>query len=149
MKKAVISEQAKTRYTDDELDEFKQIILQKLEKAHSDLQLLTDAYTTGNEHDTNDTSPTFKVLEEGYQVFSKEENSKFAARQEKFIKSLENALIRIENKSYGVCRVTGKLIPKDRLRSVPHATLSIEAKRVQSAPSVIQRQAIDQLDHEE
>ncbi|MEI6890145.1 MAG: TraR/DksA family transcriptional regulator [Bacteroidales bacterium] len=149
MKKAVIPEQAKTRYTDDELDEFKQIILQKLEKAHSDLQLLTDAYTTGNEHDTNDTSPTFKVLEEGYQVFSKEENSKFAARQEKFIKSLENALIRIENKSYGVCRVTGKLIPKDRLRSVPHATLSIEAKRVQSAPSVIQRQAIDQLDHEE
>lgn len=149
MKKAVIPEQAKTRYTDDELDEFKQIILQKLEKAHNDLQLLTDAYTTGNEHDTNDTSPTFKVLEEGYQVFSKEENSKFAARQEKFIKSLENALVRIENKSYGICRVTGKLIPKDRLRSVPHATLSIEAKRIQTAPAVLQRQAIDLLDHEE
>jgi len=149
MKKAAVTEKAKTRYTDEELEEFKQIILQKLEKAHNDLQLLTDAYTTGNEHDTNDTSPTFKVLEEGYQVFSKEENSKFAARQEKFIKSLENALVRIENKSYGICRVTGKLIPKDRLRSVPHATLSIEAKRIQTAPAVLQRQAIDLLDHEE
>ena len=149
MKKATAPEKAKTRYTDEELEEFKQIILQKLEKAHNDLQLLTDAYTTGNEHDTNDTSPTFKVLEEGYQVFSKEENSKFAARQEKFIKSLENALIRIENKTYGICRVTGKLIPKDRLRSVPHATLSIEAKRVQTAPSVVQKQTTDLLDHEE
>ena len=149
MKKAAAPDKAKTRYTDEELEEFKQIILQKLEKAHNDLQLHTDAYTTGNEHDTNDTSPTFKVLEEGYQVFSKEENSKFAARQEKFIKSLENALVRIENKSYGICRVTGKLIPKDRLRSVPHATLSIEAKRIQTAPAVLQRQAIDLLDHEE
>ncbi len=149
MKKATAPEKAKTRYTDEELDEFRQIILQKLEKARNDLQLLTDAYTTGNEHDTNDTSPTFKVLEEGYQVFSKEENSKFAARQEKFIKSLENALIRIENKSYGICRVTGKLIPKDRLRSVPHATLSIEAKRVQATPSLTPRQAIDLPDHEE
>ena len=149
MKKATAPEKAKTRYTDDELEEFKQIILQKLEKAHNDLQLLTDAYTTGNEHDTNDTSPTFKVLEEGYQVFSKEENSKFAARQEKFIKSLENALIRIENKTYGICRVTGKLIPKDRLRSVPHATLSIEAKRVQAVPTAVQRPAADALDHEE
>ncbi len=149
MKKAATPEKAKTRYTDEELEEFKQIILAKLEKAKNDLELLTDAYTTGNEHDTNDTSPTFKVLEEGYQVFSKEENSKFAARQEKFIKSLENALIRIENKSYGICRVTGKLIPKDRLRSVPHATLSIEAKRVQAAPSALQRPATDVLDHEE
>ena len=94
--------------------------------------MLTESYTTGNDHDTNDTSPTFKVLEEGYQVFSKEENSKFAARQSKFIKALENALIRIENKSYGICRATGKLIPKDRLRIVPHATLSIEAKRQQT-----------------
>jgi len=148
MKKAAAPEKAKTRYTDEELEEFKQIILQKLEKAHNDLQLLTDAYTTGNEHDTNDTSPTFKVLEEGYQVFSKEENSKFAARQEKFIKSLENALIRIENKTYGICRVTGKLIPKDRLRSVPHATLSIEAKRVQAVPVAVPR-SISELDHEE
>lgn len=127
MKKAA-STVEKTRYSDEELDEFRLIILNKLEKARNDLKLLTESYTTGNEHDTNDTSPTFKVLEEGYQVFSKEENSKFAARQEKFIKALENALVRIENKTYGICRVTGKLIPKDRLRSVPHATLSIEAK---------------------
>jgi len=126
----------KNRYSDEELEEFKLIILSKLEKAQNDLQLLTESYTTGNDHDTNDTSPTFKVLEEGYQVFSKEENSKFAARQEKFIKSLENALIRIENKTYGICRVTGKLIPKDRLRIVPHATLSIEAKRMQAAVPV-------------
>lgn len=124
----------KSRYSDEELEEFRQIILNKLEKAEKDLQLLTESYTTGNNNDTNDTSPTFKVLEEGYQVFSKEENSKFAARQEKFIKSLENALVRIENKTYGICRVTGKLIPKDRLRSVPHATLSIEAKMMQAAP---------------
>jgi len=124
--------QEKNRYSDEELEEFKQIIMKKLDKARNDLTMLTESYTTGNEHDTNDTSPTFKILEEGYQVFSKEENSKFAARQEKFIKSLENALIRIENKTYGICRVTGKLIPKDRLRIVPHATLSIEAKRVQT-----------------
>jgi RNA polymerase-binding transcription factor DksA len=121
----------KNRYTDWELEEFRQIILKKLEKARNDLQLLTESYTISNDHDTNDTSPTFKVLEEGYQVFSKEENSKFAARQSKFIKALENALIRIENKTYGICRVTGKLIPKDRLKIVPHATLSIEAKRQQ------------------
>ncbi|MEI7527251.1 MAG: TraR/DksA C4-type zinc finger protein [Mariniphaga sp.] len=140
MKKATGTTQTeKNRYSDEELDEFKQIILKKLVKAHNDLKLLTESYTTGNEHDTNDTSPTFKVLEEGYQVFSKEENSKFAARQEKFIKSLENALIRIENKTYGICRVTGKLIPADRLRSVPHATLSIEAKRVQVAAPVAVR----------
>lgn len=136
MKKTPVApEKERTRYSDEELEEFRQIILKKLEKAHKDLHLLTESYTTGNEHDTNDTSPTFKVLEEGYQVFSKEENSKFAARQEKFIKSLENALVRIENKTYGICRVTGKLIPKDRLRSVPHATLSIEAKRNQAPPS--------------
>jgi RNA polymerase-binding transcription factor DksA len=140
MKKATgTPQQEKTRYSDEELEEFRLIILNKLEKARNDLKLLTESYTTGNEHDTNDTSPTFKVLEEGYQVFSKEENSKFAARQEKFIKSLENALIRIENKTYGICRVTGKLIPKDRLRSVPHATLSIEAKRVQVVAPVAVR----------
>ncbi len=121
-------EKTKTRYSDEELEEFKQIILKKLEKARRDLKLLTEAFTMSNEHDTNDTSPTFKVLEEGYQVLSKEENSRLAARQDKFIKSLEAALIRIENKTYGVCRATGKLIAKERLRSVPHATLSIEAK---------------------
>lgn len=119
---------AKNRYSDEELMEFKEIILKKLEKARRDLELLTEAYTQSNEHDTNDTSPTFKVLEEGHAVMSKEENSRLAARQQKFINNLENALIRIENKTYGICRVTGKLISKERLRSVPHATLSIDAK---------------------
>ena len=134
-------EMIKNRYSDEELEEFRKIILSKLEKAHNDLKLLTESYTTGNDHDTNDTSPTFKVLEEGYQVFSKEEDSKFAARQSKFIKALENALIRIENKSYGICRATGKLIPKDRLRIVPHATLSIEAKRQQTTVTIPPPQA--------
>ena len=118
----------KNRYSDEELEEFREIILRKLEKARNDLELLTEAYTNSNEHDITDTSPTFKVLEEGYQVLSKEENSRLAARQQKFIRGLENALIRIENKSYGICRVTGKLISKERLRSVPHATLSMDAK---------------------
>jgi DnaK suppressor protein len=123
--------QEKTRYSKEELQEFKEIILQKLEKAKKDLKLLTEAYTNANEHGTNDTSPTFKVLEEGNLVLSKEENSRLAARQQRFIKDLEIALIRIENGTYGVCRETGKLISKERLRSVPHATLSIEAKNQQ------------------
>jgi len=118
----------KTRYSDEELEEFKEIIIVKLEKARNDLKMLTEAYTNSDEHGTNDTSPTFKVLEEGYSVLSKEENSRLASRQQKFINSLENALIRIENKTYGICRATGKLISKERLRSVPHATLSIDAK---------------------
>ncbi len=118
----------KTRYSDEELKEFKEIILKKLEEARAGLKLLTEAYTTQNANDTNDTSPSFKILEEGSQVLSKEENGQLAARQQKFIRDLENALIRIENKTYGLCRVTGKLISKERLRSVPHATLSIEAK---------------------
>lgn len=118
----------KNRYSDAELEEFRAIILNKLDKAGSDLKLLTEAISTGDVNGTDDTSPTFKVLEEGYQVLSKEENGRLAARQQKFINNLENALIRIENKTYGICRVTGKLIPKERLRIVPHATLSIEAK---------------------
>jgi len=118
----------KTRYSDEELQEFRAIIMKKLEEARAGLKILTEAYTTQNANDTNDTSPSFKILEEGSQVLSKEENSQLAARQQKFIRDLENALIRIENKSYGVCRVTGKLISKERLRSVPHATMSIEAK---------------------
>lgn len=118
----------KTRYSDSELQEFKEIILKKLGKAKHDLQMLTEAYINNNEHGTNDTSPTFKVLEEGNAVLTKEENSKLAARQEKFIQNLEMALIRIENKTYGICRETGKLIAKERLKSVPHATLSIDAK---------------------
>lgn len=131
------TESKKTRYTDEELEEFKQIILDKLAKAREDLKLLTEAYTNNSENDTNDTSPTFKVLEEGQQVLSKEENSRMAARQTRFINNLENALLRIQNKSYGICRVTGKLIAKERLKAVPHATLSIDAKLAQSKPEIM------------
>ena len=131
MKKKDMKDEKRTRYSDEELLEFKTLIEGKLEKASNDLELLTEAYTNADEHGTNDTSPTFKVLEEGYQVLSKEENSRLAARQSKFIQNLENALVRIENKTYGICRATGKLISKERLRSVPHATLSIEAKNKQ------------------
>ncbi len=120
--------QEKARYSDQELMEFKELILKKLGKARIDYKLLTDAYTNKGDNDINDTSPTFKVLEEGSNVLSKSENSRLAERQRKFIESLEFALVRIENKTYGICRVTGKLISKERLKSVPHATLSIEAK---------------------
>jgi RNA polymerase-binding transcription factor DksA len=119
------------RYSDEELEEFRKIIIAKLDEARNDLTLLVEAYTNLNENDTNDTAPSFKVLEEGYNVNSKEENAQMALRQQKFIKNLENALVRIENKTYGICRETGKLISKERLRSVPHATLSIEAKLAQ------------------
>ena len=112
----------------EELEEFTVLILEKLEKAQRDLKMLTDAYTNNNEHGTNDTSPTFKVLEEGYQVLSKEENSRLAARQQKFINNLENALVRIKNGTYGICIDTGKLIGKARLKAVPHTQHSIEAK---------------------
>ena len=122
------TETKKSRYSDSELQEFKEIIQGKVEKAKADLKMLTEAYINNNDNGTNDTSPTFKVLEEGNAVLTKEENSKLAARQERFIQNLEMALIRIENKTYGICRETGKLIPKERLRSVPHATLSIDAK---------------------
>lgn len=134
-KKESSKEQPKLRYSDEELQEFRELILKKLEKARHDLELLTDAFTGKNENDTLDTSPTFKVLEEGYSVMSKEENSHLASRQQKFINSLEAALIRIENKTYGICRVTGNLISKERLRAVPHATLSIEAKLQQKPVS--------------
>jgi len=127
--------QEKTRYSDEELLEFKQIILDKIKTASADLLLLTEAYSLKNENDTNDTAPSVKVLEEGSQVLSKEENSQLALRLQKFIRDLENALIRIENKTYGICRVTGKLISKERLRSVPHATLSMEAKLNQQKPN--------------
>lgn len=130
-----MNETPKKRYADDELEEFKEIIMSKLGKAQEDLALLTEAYTNHSEHDTNDTSPTFKVLEEGQQVLSKEENSRMAARQQRFITNLENALVRIQNKSYGICRVSGKLISKERLRAVPHATLSIDAKLKMAKPN--------------
>jgi RNA polymerase-binding transcription factor DksA len=121
----------KNAYTDKELNEFKQIIIEKIERAKEDLSLLKSAYANDADNGTEDTSPTFKAFEEGSTTLSKEENMKLAMRQEKFINNLENALIRIQNKSYGVCRVTGKLISKDRLKLVPHSTLSIEAKKMQ------------------
>jgi len=119
------------RYSDKELAEFKKLIIEKIEKAQHDLELIKSAYMNDHNNGTDDTSPTFKAFEEGSETMSKEANSQLAIRQEKFIRDLKNALIRIENKTYGVCRVTGKLINKERLKLVPHATLSIEAKNMQ------------------
>jgi len=119
------------RYSDKELEEFRVLIQEKILKAQRDLELIKSAYMNDHNNGTDDTSPTFKAFEEGSKVMSKEANSQLAIRQEKFIRDLKNALIRIENKTYGVCRVTGKLINKDRLKLVPHATLSIEAKNMQ------------------
>ena len=121
----------KTRFSDNELLEFREIIVNKIEKAEHDLELIKSAYMNDSNNGTDDTSPTFKGFEEGSETLSKEENTQLALRQEKFIHNLKNALERIENKTYGICRVTGKLIQKERLRLVPHATLSIEAKRGQ------------------
>jgi len=118
----------KTRYTDAELDEFRQIITEKLAKAQKDYEQLRDGLNNLDGNDVTDTSPTFKVLEEGATTLSKEEAGQLAQRQMKFIQHLKAAMVRIENKTYGICRETGKLIPKERLRAVPHATLSIEAK---------------------
>ncbi len=118
----------KTRYTDEELQEFKEIILAKLDKAQRDYEMLKSNIMNTDGNDISDTSPTFKVLEEGASTLSKEEAGHLAQRQMKFIQHLQAALIRIENKTYGICRETGKLIPKERLRAVPHATLSIDQK---------------------
>lgn len=118
----------RSRYTDKELAEFKELILEKLKEAQADYDLLKQTLSNEDNHGTDDTSPTFKLLEDGSDVMSKEETAQLAARQEKHIINLKNALVRIENKTYGICRVTGKLIPKERLRSVPHATLGIDAK---------------------
>ncbi len=115
------------RYSDEELEEFRILIESKIEEAKKGMNVYLDAYNNSG-NDTMDTSPTFKILEEGNQVLSKEENSRLASRLDKYIQNLEAALIRIENKTYGVCRVTGQLIAKERLRSVPHATLSFDAK---------------------
>ncbi|MDD2346059.1 MAG: TraR/DksA C4-type zinc finger protein [Bacteroidales bacterium] len=123
-----MEEKNRSRYSDAELEEFKDLIISKIEKSRLDLQTITESYSNTGNNDTMDTSPTFKILEEGHQVMSKEENSRLAARLHKYIQSLEAALIRIENQTYGVCRETGKLIPKERLRAVPHATLSFDAK---------------------
>lgn len=119
----------KKRYSDEELEEFKQIILSKLELAKRDYQQMMDTLSNKNGNDVDDTMPTYKILEEGTMTQTKEELTTMAARQQKFIQALQAALVRIENKTYGICRVTGKLIPKERLRAVPHATLSIEAKQ--------------------
>lgn len=118
----------KNRYSDEELKEFKALILKKLEKAQEDYAMYKNSITQGDGNDISDTSPTFKVLEEGAATLSKEEAGKLAQRQQKFIQHLQAALVRIENKTYGVCRETGKLISKERLRAVPHATLCIDAK---------------------
>ena len=118
----------KTRYSDEELAEFRVIILDMLGKAKDDYELLRASVNNSVSNDTEDTSPTFKVLEEGAATLSKEEMGRLAQRQLKFIQHLEAALLRIENKTYGICRETGKLIPKERLKVVPHATLSVEAK---------------------
>lgn len=121
----------KIRYSDSELAEFKAIIEEKLAQAQKDLEMIQETFMNDKTNGTDDTSPTFKAFEEGSETMSKEQNAQLASRQEKFISDLKNALIRIENKTYGICRVTGKLINPDRLRLVPHATLSIEAKNLQ------------------
>ncbi len=121
----------KERFTDAELEEFKILIQQKINKSQNDLDLIKSAYMNNGNNGTDDTSPTFKAFEEGSETMSKEANSALAIRQEKFIRDLKNALVRIQNKTYGICRVTGKRIAKERLKLVPHATLSIEAKNMQ------------------
>ena len=126
-----MSEIIKNKYSDKELNQFRVLIEEKIEKAKKDLNLLKSTYMNDGNNGTDDTSPTFKAFEEGSETMSKEANTQLALRQEKFIRDLKSALIRIENKTYGICRVTGKLIKKERLTLVPHATLSIEAKKMQ------------------
>ncbi len=126
-----MAKEKKARYSDQELENFRKLIEEKMNKAQADLELLRSAYMNDGNNGTDDTSPTFKAFEEGSETMSKEANTQLAIRQEKFIRDLKNAMIRIENKTYGVCRVTGKLINKQRLLLVPHATLSIEAKNMQ------------------
>lgn len=127
----IMTETERTRYSDAELEEFRQLINEKIAKATAQLELIKSSYKNDSNNGTDDTSPTFKAFDEGSEVMSKEANSQLAIRQEKFIRDLKNALTRIENKTYGICRVTGKLINKERLKLVPHATLSIEAKNMQ------------------
>jgi RNA polymerase-binding transcription factor DksA len=126
-----MTETGKTRYSDAELEEFRALINDKIKKASEQLEMIQSSYKNDSNNGTDDTSPTFKAFDEGSEVMSKEANSQLAIRQEKFIRDLKNALVRIENKTYGICRVTGKLINKERLKLVPHATLSIEAKNMQ------------------
>jgi DnaK suppressor protein len=126
-----MAKETKARYSDEELEDFRKLIEDKINKAQADLELLRSAYMNDGNNGTDDTSPTFKAFEEGSETMSKEANTQLAIRQEKFIRDLKNAMIRIEHKTSGVCRVTGKLINKKRLLLVPHATLSIEAKNLQ------------------
>lgn len=126
-----MADEIKNRYNDSELMEFKKLIQEKIVKATEQLELIKSSYKNDSSNGTDDTSPTFKAFDEGSEVMSKEANSQLAIRQEKFIRDLKNALVRIENKTFGICRVTGKLINPERLKLVPHATLSIEAKNMQ------------------
>ena len=126
-----MAQDIKLRFTDAELEEFRTLIIEKIEKAQAQLAMIESAYRNDSNNGTDDTSPTFKAFDEGSEVMNKETSSQLAIRQEKFIRDLKNALIRIENKTYGICRVTKKLINKERLKLVPHATLSIEAKNMQ------------------
>jgi len=121
----------KTRYTDVELEEFKAIKNKKIEEAQEDYKLLKGSLSHNDDHETDDTGRTFNMMEDGSETLSREEVAQLAARQEKFIQRLQAALVRIQNKTYGICRVSGKLIPKERLRLVPHATMSIDAKNAQ------------------
>lgn len=127
-----MAEDTQERFGDAQLEEFRELINKKIEKAQRDLDLIKSAYLNDGNNGTDDTSPQFKSFDEGSEVMSKEANSALAIRQEKFIRDLKNALTRIQNKTYGICRVTGKLINPERLKLVPHATLSIEAKNMQS-----------------
>jgi RNA polymerase-binding transcription factor DksA len=131
IKKEEKKSMTEVRYSDKDLKEFEALILDKLKVAKSDLDELKQSLSHEGDNSTDDTAPTFKMMEDGSETMNREELSQLAARQEKFIVNLENALLRIKNKTYGICRVTGKLIPKERLRLVPHATLSIEAKNMQ------------------
>ncbi|MBQ3632587.1 MAG: TraR/DksA family transcriptional regulator [Prevotella sp.] len=121
----------KTRYSDEELEEFRQIINEKLALAKRDYEIMMATLTNQDSNDVDDTSPTYKALEEGSEAQSREDLMKFAARQQKFIQGLQAALVRIDNKTYGIDRITGQLIPKERLRAVPHATLSVESKQLE------------------
>ncbi|MFM7731784.1 MAG: TraR/DksA family transcriptional regulator [Flavobacteriales bacterium] len=131
MNKEQLKTMTEVRYSDKDLKEFEQLIQEKLKIARTDFDELKQSLSHEGDNSTDDTAPTFKMMEDGSETMNREELSQLATRQEKFIQNLENALLRIRNKTYGICRVTGKLIPKERLRLVPHATLSIEAKNMQ------------------
>lgn len=124
-------EKSKNRYSDADLAEFKILIQEKLKEAYLDFDLLKGSLSHNDDHGTDDTGRTFNMMEDGSETLSREEVAQLASRQEKFIQSLNAALVRIENKTYGICRVSGQLIPKERLRLVPHATMSIDAKNAQ------------------